>query len=59
MTKEQSAIEELVEYANESTCYLSNAEGYARGYKEGVEMVKKNMRSILVKYGFMDQQDYW
>lgn len=46
MTQEE-AIKEISEWANASHAYLSNREGYPRGYKEGITQAKSIVLGIL------------
>lgn len=41
------AIKEIGEWANASHAYLSNREGYAQGYKDGISQAKTIIRDIL------------
>lgn len=48
MTPEE-AIKELSDWANASHAYLSNREGYPRGYKNGISQAKNIVLEILSK----------
>ena len=46
MTQEE-AIKKISEWANASHAYLSNREGYAQGYREGILQAKIIVLGIL------------
>lgn len=43
----KEAIEKILEWANASHAYLSNLEGYPRGYRDGITQAKEIVLSIL------------
>lgn len=47
---ERMALEEIRQWANESHAYLSQAPGYARGYKDGIGRAKEIVCDILARY---------
>lgn len=47
---EHMALEEIRKWANGSHAHLSQAPGYARGYKEGIGQAKEIICSILDRY---------
>lgn len=47
---EQMALEEIRQWANGSHAHLSQAPGYARGYKDGIGQAKEIVCNILERY---------
>ena len=47
---EHMALEEIRKWANGSHAHLSQAPGYARGYKEGIGQAKEIVCGILGRY---------
>lgn len=47
---EHMALEEIRQWANGSHAHLSQAPGYARGYKDGIGQAKEIVCDILVRY---------
>ena len=47
---EHMALQEIRKWANGSHAHLSQAPGYARGYKDGIGQAKETICSILDKY---------
>ncbi len=47
---EHMALEEIRQWANGSHAHLSQAPGYARGYKEGIGQAKEIICDILRRY---------
>lgn len=52
---ERMALEEIRRWANGSHAHLSQAPGYARGYKEGIGQAKEIVCDILARY-FKDNE---
>lgn len=46
---QKEAIKEISEWANTSHAYLSNREGYPRGYRDGISVAKTIILDILSK----------
>lgn len=57
MSNETAAIKTLVEWVNSSHSFLSNAEGYSRGYRDGLERAKEIVESILNENGIETTQN--
>ena len=53
---EQMALEEIRRWANGSHAYLSQAPGYARGYKDGIGQAKEIVCGILNRYLVKDKE---
>lgn len=53
----ETALQEIYEWANESSAYLSNASGYARGYRNGIFAAKEIVLEIIEKYQFQTITD--
>lgn len=51
MEKIEKCLAEIKEWANDYPSYLSNREGYARGYREAMFYAKEVVQSIIAKYG--------
>lgn len=47
---EHMALEEIRQWANGSHAHLSQAPGYARGYKDGIGQAKEIVCDILARY---------
>lgn len=52
---EHMALEEIRQWANGSHAHLSQAPGYARGYKDGIGQAKEIICDILGRY-FADNE---
>lgn len=53
---EQMALEEIRQWANGSHAHLSQATGYARGYKDGIGQAKEIVCGILNRYLVKDKE---
>lgn len=53
---EQMALEEIRRWTNGSHAYLSQAPGYARGYKDGIGQAKEIVCGILNRYLVKDKE---
>lgn len=47
---EHMALEEIRQWANGSYAHLSQAPGYARGYKDGIGQAKEIVCGIIARY---------
>lgn len=47
---EHMALEEIRQWANGSHAHLSQAPGYARGYKDGISQAKEIVSGIIARY---------
>lgn len=47
---ERMALDEIRQWANGSHAHLSQASGYARGYKDGIGQAKEIVCNILERY---------
>lgn len=52
---QEEIINEIRQWANSSHAYLSNREGYAQGYKDGISQSKNIIIEILAQ---IDKEDY-
>lgn len=46
----ETALQEIYEWANASSAYLSSMPGYAKGYKDGILQAKSIVLEIIEKY---------
>lgn len=45
--KEKEVLQEIIQWLNNDTSYLSTRTDYARGYKDGIERAKEIVESII------------
>ena len=48
--KEKEILQEIIEWLDNDTSYLSTRTDYARGYKSGIECAKEIVESIIYKH---------
>ena len=48
--KEKEILQEIIEWLDNDTSYLSTKTDYARGYKDGIERAKEIVESIINKH---------
>lgn len=48
--KEKEILQEIIEWLDNDTSYLSTRTDYARGYKSGIECAKEIVESIINKH---------
>lgn len=48
--KEKEILQEIIQWLNNDTSYLSTRSDYARGYKDGIERAKEIVEEIIKEH---------
>lgn len=48
--KEKEILQEIIQWLNNDTSYLSTRTDYARGYKDGIERAKEIVKEIIKEH---------
>ena len=48
--KEKEILQEIIEWLDNDTSYLSTRTDYARGYKDGIDRAKEIVESIISEH---------